>query len=73
MDTERQQRKRRLNADEKRARRAERLRLFTKQVGRKAQKGIEPNDRRHDREIERKAKGMDPVEFDRLLRDGEED
>lgn len=73
MDTEQPKPKRRKNAAEKRALRAEQLRLFAKQVGRKAQKNTEPNDRKHDREVERTVKKMDPAEFDRLLRDGDDE
>lgn len=60
-----------LNADEKHRLTAADLQLFTKQYGRKAQKGMEPNDRRYPREIERKAKRMPPEVLDQLLR-GEE-
>ena len=60
------------NAAEKRALKAEAVRLFVKQVGRRAQKGIEPNDRRHDRKVERRVKKMHPDQLDALLRNGEE-
>jgi hypothetical protein len=40
--------RKRLNATEKRALAAGALRRFIDQYGRKAQKGVEPNDRRYD-------------------------
>jgi len=45
---------------------------FAQQYARKAQKGIEPNDRRYKRQIEKKVKNMNPEELDRLLRDDED-
>jgi ribosomal protein S18 len=45
------------------------VRRFVKQYGRKAQKGIEPNDRRYDRKIEKAVKRMKPEALDALLRD----
>jgi hypothetical protein len=45
------------------------VRRFVKQYGRKAQKGIEPNDRRYDRKIEKVVKRMKPEALDALLRD----
>ena len=62
----------RLNADQKRALKTARLQLFVQQYGRKAQKGVEPNDRHYEREIETTVKRMKPDELDRLLRDDEE-
>lgn len=64
---------RKLNIDEKRALRAASLQLFVKDYGRKAQKGVEPNDRKYSREVERIAKRLPPDELDALLRDGEQD
>ncbi len=42
--------------------------IYLREVGRKAQKGQEPNDRGHDRELERKLKRMSPLEIDALTR-----
>lgn len=64
---------RKLNADEKRALRAADLQKFVKDYGRQAQKGVEPNDRKYSRDVERLAKHLAPDELDALLRDGEED
>lgn len=64
---------RKLNIDEKRALKAASLQLFVKDYGRKAQKGVEPNDRRYSREVEQIAKRLPPDELDALLRDGEQD
>lgn len=62
----------RLNADRKRALKVAALQLFIQQYGRKAQKGVEPNDRHYERETEKAVKRMKPGELDRLLRDEEE-
>jgi hypothetical protein len=64
--------RKRLNADEKRAYKAAAVQRFAQQYARKAQKGIEPNDRRYKRQIEKKVKNMNPEELDRLLRDDED-
>lgn len=61
--------RRKLNAEEKRARLAGDVRVFVKTYGRKSQKGIEPNDRRYDRDAEKKVKQMKPEDLDRLLRE----
>lgn len=64
---------RKLNRGEKRARLAGELPVFVKRYARKAQKGIEPNDRRYDREIEKKVKQIKPEDLDRLLHDETDD
>lgn len=65
--------RKRLNAAQKRALKAASVQLFAKQYARKAQKNVEPNDRRYEREVEQAVKRMKPDELDRLLReDGEE-
>jgi hypothetical protein len=64
--------RKRLNADEKRASKAAAVQHFAQQYARKAQKGIEPNDRRYKRQIEKKVKNMKPEDLDRLLRDDED-
>jgi len=46
--------------------------VFIRQYGRKAQKNVEPNDRRYDRDVERQVRRMDPIALDRLLHDDEE-
>lgn len=40
---------------------------FVKEYGRKAQRGVEPNDRQYDRKIEKLIKRMDPKELSDLL------
>ena len=47
------------------------LQRFIQQYGRKAQKGVEPNDRRYRRETERAVKRMKAVELDEILREDE--
>ena len=42
---------------------------FVQQYERKAQKGVEPNDRRYDRKVEKAVKRMKPEKLDALLRD----
>jgi hypothetical protein len=59
--------------DERRAKEAAVLQLFVKQYARKAQKGVEPNDRRYDRKIEERVRRMSPEQLDALLRDGEDE
>jgi hypothetical protein len=47
--------------------------LFVQKYARKAQRGIEPNDRNFDRKVEQKIKTMKPEDLSRLLgEDGEE-
>lgn len=64
--------RKRLNLAQKRALRAAEARLFVQRYGRKAQKGVEPNDRRYGREAERALKRLEPMDLDRLIRDDEE-
>jgi len=66
---EKKPQRRHLNADERRALRTADVRRFVQQYGRKAQKGVEPNDRRYKRETETVVKQMKPEELDRLLRE----
>lgn len=47
--------------------------LFVKRYARKAQKGVEPNDRRYDHSLQIRARRMRADELDALLRDGEDD
>jgi len=65
--------RKRLNSDEKRERRAAGWQLFVKQIGRKAQRGIEPNDRKHSVKMDRRLRRMRPEDFDQLTRHGEDD
>jgi hypothetical protein len=46
--------RKRLNASEKRERRAASWQLFVKRIGRKAQRGVEPNDRKHSVKMDRR-------------------
>ncbi|MGZ6042872.1 MAG: hypothetical protein ACXWKW_11830 [Asticcacaulis sp.] len=62
-----------MNLRDKKTLKAEQIRLFVQQYARKAQKGVEPNDRRYDRELEKDIKRMRPDELDELLRLGETD
>ena len=64
--------RRHLNAVEKRALKAAQIKRFVLQYGRTAQPGIEPNDRRYDRDIEQMVRRMSPEELDRLMREDEE-
>lgn len=61
--------KRRLDADARRALAAETVRRFAEQYARKAQKGVEPNDRTYARDVERRVKRMAPAMLDALLND----
>lgn len=40
---------------------------FLKQYARKAQRGVEPNDRRYDRDMENKIKSMAPEDISKLM------
>jgi len=64
--------KRRLNAEQKRALKAATVGLFVQQYGRKAQRGVEPSDRRYDLDVERAVRQLKPEELDALLRDDED-
>lgn len=61
-----------LNLVQKRALKAAAVQRFATAYGRKAQKGVEPNDRRVDRSVARKVDAMRPEDFDRLVRDDED-
>jgi hypothetical protein len=63
--------RKRLNATERQALTVGAVRRFVEQYGRKAQKGIEPNDRTYDRKVEKTVKRMKPERLDELLRDHE--
>jgi hypothetical protein len=64
--------RKRLDASEKLALAKAGVRRFVNRYGWKAQKGIEPNDRRYDRKVERTVKRMKPEQLDKLLRDDEQ-
>jgi hypothetical protein len=64
--------KRRPNRDERRALQGAELASFVTQYGRRAQRGVEPNDRRFDQDTVRRVRRMNPSELDRLMRDDEE-
>ncbi|WP_334477924.1 hypothetical protein [Bradyrhizobium algeriense] len=64
--------RRALNADQRRALKAATVSVFLRQYGRKAQRGVEPNDRRYSREVEKALKQLKPEVLDALMRDDEE-
>lgn len=61
--------RKKLNAEQRRAKQAGELATFVQQYARKAHPNWDPNDRRYDREVENRAKRMNPEELDRLLRE----
>jgi hypothetical protein len=63
--------RRHLNADQKRALRAATVSVFLRQYGRKAQRHMEPNDRRYSRDLENALKQLRPEALDALMRDDE--
>jgi hypothetical protein len=63
--------RRRLTSSERRALATAEVCRFVQQYERKAQKGVEPNDRRYDRKVEKKVKRMRPDQLDSLLRNDE--
>ncbi len=64
--------KRRLNAAQKRALKAAKLAVYLKEVGRRAQKRTEPNDRRDSYDLGDKIRNISPNEFDQLMREDED-
>jgi hypothetical protein len=63
--------RRHLNAGQKRALRAATVAQFVKLYGRKAERGVEPNDRRYSRDLEKALKRLKPEKLDSLLREDE--
>ena len=61
-----------MKASEKKQRLANATATYLRQIGRKAQKGAEPNDRAYDRKLDDKLKRMRPEDVDALFR-GEDD
>jgi hypothetical protein len=62
-----------VKAPDKKRRLASATALYLRQIGRKAQKRVEPNDRRFDRELDEKLKRMRPEDIDALFRDGDDE
>ena len=58
---------------DKKAQMIEATARYLRQIGRKAQKGVEPNDRRFDRKLDQKLKRMRPEDVDTLFRGGNGD
>lgn len=61
------------NRSEKRALMAAEVAVFARQYARRKQRGMDPNDRGYDRELEEQLKKMDPAELDRLLREDDDE
>jgi len=51
---------------------AEELERFVRQYGRKAQRGIEPNDRRYSRKAEKVMCRLRPEDLSKILAEGDE-
>ncbi|HEY8949490.1 MAG TPA: hypothetical protein VIM56_11450 [Rhizomicrobium sp.] len=65
--------KKKPNAAEKKELLSGEMRLFVREYGRKSQKGIEPNDRKYSRKVEKKIrKHIKPETLDALLRDDDD-
>lgn len=60
-----------MKAPEKKRRLVAATARYLRQIGRKAQKGVEPNDRGFDRKLDEKLKRMRPEDVDTLFRDGD--
>ncbi len=58
---------------DRRSLQAREIELYLRQVGRPAQKGQEPNDRRYDRDVERKLRELSPEALDALLNENRDD
>jgi hypothetical protein len=67
-----QRNRRRLDADQRRALRAATVGVFLRQCGRKAQRGVEPNDRRYCRDVEKALTHLRPEDLDLLMREDDE-
>jgi len=61
-----------MKAYKKKQRLTEATAHYLRQIGRKAQKGQEPNDRGFDRKLDEKLKRMRPEDVDALVRDEDE-
>jgi hypothetical protein len=61
-----------LNVGERRALKTADISVFIRQYGRKAQRGVEPNDRRYDERLARRIRQVKPVDLDSLIRDDED-
>ena len=61
-----------MKASEKKQRLANATAIYLRQIGRKAQKGAEPNDRAYDRKLDDKLKRMRPEDVDMLFRGEDE-
>ena len=61
-----------MKAPEKKQRLAAATARYLRQIGRKAQKGVEPNDRGFDHELDEKLKRMRPEDVDTLFRGGDD-
>ena len=66
-------RRRRLNATQKRALKTAELAVYLKQAGRKAQRGVEPNDRSDSYELRNKIRKIAPEQMDLLMREDEDE
>lgn len=66
-------RRRKLNRDQKQAKKVAQVATFAQQYARKAQRGVEPNDRRYDRDVETAVKRMPAEDLDRLLCEDDHD
>jgi len=58
-----------MKAREKKQRLMEATAHYLRQIGRKAQKGVEPNDRGFDRKLDERLKRMRPEDVDALFRE----
>jgi hypothetical protein len=70
--TDKKPKRRHPNRSERRSLRAAEVAVFVRQYGRRAQKGVEPNDRHYSRDLERTVRRLDPKTLDSLLRDDED-
>ena len=61
-----------MKASQKKLRLTEATARYLRQIGRKAQKGEEPNDRGFDRKLDEKLKRMPPEDVDALFRGEDE-
>jgi hypothetical protein len=73
MEFQAKPKRKRMNANERRERKASEIQIFAKNYARKAHAGgLDPNDRGYSRQTADMVRHMRPDELDRLLRNGEE-
>ena len=72
MDEDSPKSRRHPNRETKRSMKSSEVATFVRRYGRTSRRDGDPNDRKHDHDLEQRLKQMDPVDLDRLMRDDED-